>query len=84
MVYPYANVTESEPEAILNMSPESIVLLASKAVWYKRFPLVEASIMPIQPTVPHEPVACGKVQSASEATEPLVPDAVAKVTAVRA
>jgi hypothetical protein len=47
-------------------------------------PLEAASQRPIHPTVPHEPVAVGKVASASEATEPPVPEAVAKEEATLA
>jgi hypothetical protein len=43
MIIPYANVTDKLPELILNISPESTVLLASSGVWYKRFPDVDAS-----------------------------------------
>jgi hypothetical protein len=78
MTYPYANVTVRLPDVILNISPLSIVLELSNAVWYKRLPDDEASQIPICVTVPHDAVAVGNVTSASVATEPDVPDAVAK------
>jgi len=71
MIYPYANVTVSEPEAILKISPESIVFAVSNGVWNNKFPDVVASFKPIQPTVPHEAVACGNVQSALDDVTPL-------------
>ena len=64
-------MTVSEPEAILKISPESIVLLVSNGVWNNKLPLVEASFKPIQPTVPHEAVACGNVTSALLDVTPL-------------
>jgi hypothetical protein len=82
MIYPYANVTERLPVEILKISPESIALAVSKAVWYKRFPDVAASLIPIQPTVPHEAVAVGKVTSAEFVDAPL--DGAPNVTAVLA
>jgi hypothetical protein len=75
-------VTVSEPVAILKMSPESIVLLVSNAVWNNKLPDVEASFKPIQPTVPHEAVACGNDTSASLDVTPLEGDP--NVTAVLA
>jgi hypothetical protein len=84
MIYPYANVTERLPVEILKISPESIALAVSKAVWYKRLGPEVESLIPIQPTVPHEAVAVGKVTSASFNTLPDVPDAVANDTAVLA
>jgi hypothetical protein len=64
------------------MSPVSIVLDESSAVWYRRLPEVEASMMPIQPTVPHDDVHCGNVQSALDTDTPLL--GAANVTDVRA
>jgi len=61
----YANVTDKLPVAILKMSPESIVLAVSNAVWYKRLPPEAASLIPIQPTTPHEAVAVGNSTTAS-------------------
>ena len=69
---------------ILNISPESIVLEESSAVWYNILPPLAASHKPIHPTVPHVAVAVGKVTSASVATKPDVPEAVAKEAAVLA
>jgi len=71
MIYPYANVTLKLPDAILNISPESIALAVSNAVWYNKLPDVEASLIPIQPTVPHEAVAVGNVTSALFVVTPL-------------
>ncbi len=59
------------PLAILKISPESIAFAVSNAVWYKRLPDVEASLIPIQPTVPHEAVAVGNVTSALLVDTPL-------------
>ena len=58
------------PVDILKMSPESIVFAVSKAVWYKRFPDVAASLIPSQPTVPHQAVAVGNVTSAEFSDAP--------------
>jgi hypothetical protein len=80
MCYPYANSTVRLPVVILKISPVSIVLDASKAVWYKRLPPDKASLMPIHPTVPQLAVAVAKVTSASVATRPDVPVAVSNVT----
>jgi hypothetical protein len=42
-----AKVTDRLPIAILKISPVSIVLEVSKAVWNNRFPVVRASWIPI-------------------------------------
>ena len=53
-------------------------------MWNSILPLVAASHIPIHPIVPHVAVAVGKVMSASVATVPDVPEAVAKEEAVLA